>query len=256
MKNLKAVITLSALALVSMAFVHPFGNPRVAAEKGRAPLLQKAQMPVDAKKVLLAKCVDCHSNETRWPIYARIPPGSWLIERDVMEGRKHMNLSTWDELTPERREVLQSKILHEAKSGEMPPLQYRMVHWDAKLSNADLLSLSALGNGEGLVEASAGGLGDAERGKAVFNKRCTGCHAIDANREGPRLRGVFGRKAGSLPGFDYSAQLKASGITWNENSLDKWLSDTDAMVPGSNMEFRVVKATERLDLITYLKQTK
>jgi len=50
----------------------------------------------------------------------------------------------------------------------MPPLQYRMVHWDAKLSNADLLSLSALGNGEGLVEARAGGSGDAERGKAVF----------------------------------------------------------------------------------------
>jgi len=255
-KNLKAVIVLSALALVSMAFVHPFGNPRVAAEKGRAPLLLGDQLPVGAKKVLLTKCADCHSNETRWPIYARIPPGSWLIERDVMEGRRHMNLSTWAELTPERREVLQSKILHEAKSGDMPPLQYRMLHWDAKLSNADLQSLSALGKEEGSAEARAGGSGDAERGRAVFNKRCTGCHAIDANREGPKLRGVFGRKAGSLPDFNYSVSLKASGFTWNEDSLDKWLSDTDAMVPGSDMEFRVVKATERLDLIAYLKQTK
>jgi cytochrome c len=255
-RNLKAAIILSALALGSAVFVHPFGNPRVAANKGRDPLPQGPQLPAGAKKVLLTKCADCHSNETRWPIYARIPPGSWLIERDVMEGRRHMNLSTWTELTPERREVLQSKILHEAKSGDMPPLQYRMLHWDAKLSTADLQSLSALGKDEGSAEARAGGLGDAERGKAVFNKRCTGCHAIDANREGPKLRGVFGRKAGSLPGFSYSAALKALGITWNEDSLDKWLSDTDAMAPGSDMEFRVVKATERLDLIAYLKQTK
>lgn len=256
MKHLKSVVLLSALGLVSMGFVHPFGNPRVAAEKGRGPLLEGAQMPAEAKKVLLTKCADCHSNETRWPIYARIAPGSWLIERDVMEGRKHMNLSNWGELTPERREVLQAKILQEARSGAMPLPQYRLLHWDAKLTSADLLSLSALGKDGGAVETRAGGTGDAERGRAVFNKRCTGCHAIDANREGPELRGVFGRKAGSLPGFNYSASLKASGFTWNEDSLDKWLSDTDAMVPGSDMSFRVVKATERLDLIAYLKQTK
>lgn len=256
MKNLKTVILLSILALVSTAFVHPFGNPRVATGKDRDPLLQAAQLPVDAKKVLLTKCADCHSNETRWPIYARIPPGSWLIERDVMDGRQHMNLSTWAKLTPERRQVLQAKILQEAKSGDMPPLQYRLLHWNAKLSNADLQSLSTLGREEGSSEARIGGSGDAEHGRIVFNKRCTGCHAIDANREGPQLRGVFGRKAGTLPGFNYSAALKASGITWNEDSLDKWLSDTDATVPGSDMEFRVVKATERLDLIAFLKQTR
>lgn len=256
MKNLQAVIILSTLALVSAAFVQPFGNPRVAAIRGRDSLLQGAQLPVDAKKVLLTKCADCHSNETRWPVYARIPPVSWLIERDVMKGRMHMNLSTWADLKPKRRQVLQSKILQEANSGDMPPLQYRLLHWGAKLSDADLRSLSTLGKEGGLAEARAGGSGDGERGKIVFNKRCTGCHAIDANREGPELRGVFGRKAGTLPGFNYSTALKASAITWNEDSLDKWLSDTDAAVPGSDMEFRVVKAIERLDLIAYLKQAK
>lgn len=255
MRSLQVVIIFSVIALGSMAFVHPFGKPRVAVSKGRDSLLQGAQMPVEAKNVLLTKCADCHSNETRWPVYARIPPGSWLIERDIMEGRRHMNLSAWAELTPERRQVLQSKILQEAKSGEMPPLQYRLLHWDAKLSNADLRSLSTLGKAEGSAEARAAGSGDAARGKIDFNKRCIGCHAIDASREGPKLRGAFGRKAGTLPGYNYSAALKASAITWNEDSLDRWLSDTDAAVPGSNMEFRVVKATERLDLIAYLKQT-
>jgi cytochrome c len=100
------------------------------------------------------------------------------------------------------------------------------------------------------------GIGDAERGKAVFNKRCSSCHAMDANREGPNLRGVFGRKAGKMPGFTYSAALKASGITWNQDSLEDWLSDTDAMIPKNGMGFRVVKAAERSDLIAYLKQTK
>jgi cytochrome c len=103
------------------------------------------------------------------------------------------------------------------------------------------------------AEAAAG---DAERGKAAFNRRCTSCHALDANREGPRLRGVFGRKAGSVPGFKYSAPLKASGIIWDKDSLDRWLSDTDVMIADNAMGFRVVKASERQDLIAYLRQSK
>jgi len=102
------------------------------------------------------------------------------------------------------------------------------------------------------VQPGAGG--DPARGKAVFEKRCTGCHALDANREGPHLRGVFGRKAGSLPGFEFSAPMKASGITWDEASLDKWLSDTDAMIPGNAMGFRLPKAAERADIIAYLRE--
>jgi len=94
----------------------------------------------------------------------------------------------------------------------------------------------------------------ATRGKLVFEKRCTGCHAMEADREGPRLAGVFGRKAGSVPGFDYSAGLKNSGITWNEATLEKWLNGPEMMVPDTRMDFYVAKAQERSDLIAYLKQ--
>jgi cytochrome c len=96
--------------------------------------------------------------------------------------------------------------------------------------------------------------GDAERGKFVFERRCTGCHAMDANREGPQLQGVYGRKAGSLAGFQYSASLKNSGLTWNPETLDRWLTDPDAMVQGSDMSFATPKAQDRSDLIAYLQQ--
>ena len=105
-------------------------------------------------------------------------------------------------------------------------------------------------------QAGTGSVGNAARGKMVFEKRCTACHAIEGNREGPPLASVFNRQAGSFEGFDYSVELKKSGITWNDATLEKWLADPDIMVPGNNMGVRVVKAQERLDLIAYLKQQK
>jgi cytochrome c len=114
---------------------------------------------------------------------------------------------------------------------------------------------SMLGNG-GLVVTATPVPGDAKRGRAVFDRRCTGCHTMDANREGPKLRGVFGRKAGQVPGFIYTPAFKTSGITWNEESLDRWLSDTDALIPDNAMGYRVGKPTERADVIAYLKMAK
>jgi cytochrome c len=245
---------MAAAASLALGFVHPFGDPREDEAQSGA-LLADAKVPERAKAVLIAKCADCHSNATRWPVYARLAPGSWLIERDVMVGRARMNLSTWAGLTPDRREVVEAQIVHEARRGEMPPLQYRMVHWGASLSAGDVQALTMLGQ-QGAGEAGGGGIGDADRGKALFERRCTGCHAIDANREGPHLRGVFGRKAGAVPGFGYSTALKNSGVTWNEDSLNKWLTDPDTMIPGNNMDFHVIKANERADLVAFLKQLK
>jgi cytochrome c len=253
---LKAAIVLCVCAAVGLAFAHPFGNPRVEPAKGLDTLLRDAAMPAEAKSVLVNKCADCHSNETRWPVYARVAPGSWLIERDIIEARKNMDLSRWEEMRAEAQDVMIAKIIQEAKSGEMPPLQYRALHWGAKLTQADVAALSTMNRG-GDGEAAASETGDAVRGIAVFEKRCTGCHALDGNREGPRLAwlaGVFGRKAGSVAGFEYSAGLKNSGITWNEATLEKWLSDPDVVVPDTKMDFHVPKAQERADLIAYLKR--
>ena len=245
---------LTVAAVVALGYVHPFGNPRVEPAKGLGTLLEGATMPADAKAVLVNKCADCHSSETRWPVYARIAPGSWLIERDIVEARKKMDLSHWEQMPADKQQVLTAKIFEEAKSGDMPPLQYRLLHWNAQLSKTDVQALSRLGKSTGGSEAALAGDGDAVQGKAVFEKRCTGCHAMAVDREGPRLAGVYGRKAGSIGGFTYSAGLKNSGVTWNDATLEKWLSDPDLMVPDNNMSFSVPKAEERRNLIAYLKQ--
>jgi cytochrome c len=169
-----AAITVAAV--MSLGYVHPFGNPRVEPAEGLGTLLQGANMPANAKAVLVQKCADCHSSETRWPVYARIAPGSWLIERDIVEARKKMDLSRWEQMPADQQEVLAAKIVQEAKSGDMPPLQYRLLHWDAKLSKGEVQTLSTLGKGAGVSEAALAGDDDAVHGKAVFEKRCTGCH--------------------------------------------------------------------------------
>jgi cytochrome c len=253
LKHLGAVIVLSAVSLTGLAFVHPFGNPRVESAKGLDTLLRNANLPADAKSVLVTKCADCHSNETRWPAYARLAPASWLIERDIVEARKKMNLSNWDQLPADEQLALAGQMIHEAKNGEMPPLQYRLLHRKSGLTSTDVAALSSMESG-GRQEASSSGAGDATHGKALFEKRCTGCHSMEGDREGPRLAGVFGRKAGSVAGFEYSAGLKNLGITWDETTLEKWLKDPDILVPDTKMDFHVPTAQERSDLIAYFKR--
>jgi cytochrome c len=101
----------------------------------------------------------------------------------------------------------------------------------------------------------ADGKGDAKRGEATFEKRCSGCHALDVDKEGPRLRGVYGRKAATLTTFQFSDALKASNITWDDEKLDRWMGEPEKLVPNSDMGFfRVASAEERLDLVAYLRQ--
>jgi cytochrome c len=102
--------------------------------------------------------------------------------------------------------------------------------------------------------ASAAGLtGDPARGEQLY-QACTDCHSLDKNDVGPRHRGVFGRKAASLPDYSYSDALKSSNIIWNEETLDKWLTDPQAFVPGVKMFFHLDNAQDRADVIAYLKE--
>lgn len=95
--------------------------------------------------------------------------------------------------------------------------------------------------------------GDEVKGKDVFQRRCGGCHSPDHSMEGPRLRGVYGRRAGSTGDFHYSDALKNAKFTWDQGLLDKWLTDTESLVPDNDMSFRVPNSAERRDVIAYLK---
>jgi cytochrome c len=98
--------------------------------------------------------------------------------------------------------------------------------------------------------------GDAARGQQDF-RACGPCHSLepDRNMTGPSLANLWGRKAGSLPSFErYSEALKASGIIWDDRSLDGWLTDPDRMVPDNEMPFNGIKDTRaRADLLAFLR---
>jgi cytochrome c len=95
--------------------------------------------------------------------------------------------------------------------------------------------------------------GDADHGKALY-QGCQACHSIDDNDLGPRHRGVVGRRAGSVEDYSYSPALKTSGLTWNELTLDRWLTNPSALVPGTKMFFKIDDPQARADIIAYLKE--
>jgi cytochrome c len=77
---------------------------------------------------------------------------------------------------------------------------------------------------------------------------------LERDKEGPRLRGVYGRVAGLVDTFEYSEALKKSKITWTDETLEQWLTDTEKLVPGNDMTFHVEKAAERAEIIAYLRE--
>jgi cytochrome c len=95
---------------------------------------------------------------------------------------------------------------------------------------------------------------DPGRGRDTFEKRCTGCHALDKIKIGPPLRGIYGRNAGKDPQFAYSDAVKNASVTWDESTLDRWLTDTESVIPDNDMSFRLNDATDRANIIAYLRQ--
>jgi cytochrome c len=278
-----AGFSLAFSAALALAHVHPFGDQHLFA----APRSQRVELPqsipAKARAIVAADCVDCHSSTARAPLYGRFAPVSWLLERDIAEAREHLNFAEWDGYDADRRQVLLAEIGQQAKAGHMPPAQYLLVHRSARLKQDDIAvllgwvrtaqqteggaaveSASATASRSSGVHAAASSAApvegmltpDATRGADLFNRRCTGCHSLTSNHEGPRLGGVYGRAAASVAGFPYSAALAGTHITWDEQTLERWLTDPDAFVPGVNMDFRVPKPQERADIIAFLKQAR
>ena len=254
MSRLLKIATAGAIAVASSALlarVHASGTAGLNAASPRQIL--SPQLGI-ARPILEAKCADCHSSNTQTPVYAHFAPISWLVERDVSEGRKAMNLSFWETYTPDQQQTYAAKIVQKTKSHEMPLPQYRLIHWSAAITPADEQILQQWAHQEPTSAATQPTReGDPAVGRQVFEKRCTGCHSLTQDREGPHLGGVYGRPSASIHGFDYSPALANARIVWNESTLDHWLTDPDAAFPGNNMDFRVARPQERKDLIAFFK---
>jgi hypothetical protein len=120
------LVLLSLLGLLVLIQVVPYGrdhsNPPVTSEPDwDSP---------ETRDLAVAACFDCHSNETEWPWYTNVAPMSWLVQRDVEEGRETLNFSEWDRPQGELDEV--AEVILE---GEMPPWTYTLLHADARLSS-------------------------------------------------------------------------------------------------------------------------
>jgi cytochrome c len=109
-----------------------------------------------------------------------------------------------------------------------------------------------------VVPATATAEPDPARGQQVFGQACIACHSLepDKNMTGPSLSALWGRKAGSLPSFTrYSPALKSAGVVWGDQTLDEWLADPQAFIPGNHMAFPGIGEPEsRADLIAFLKE--
>ncbi len=109
----------------------------VRCERTNPPVTGEIETPPDVREVLQRSCYDCHSNLTRWPWYSRVAPISWLLHRDVVEGRRHLNFSEWDKVPAEKRGKRIAACGREVKSGDMPLWFYLPLHPAARLSEAD-----------------------------------------------------------------------------------------------------------------------
>lgn len=125
---LAGVVVFALLQLVPYGWSHP--NP---------PVTEDAPWPTPRARALAkAACYDCHSNESEWPVYSYVAPMSWLVRRDVENGRDKLNFSTWDRDDGEARDAAET-----IEDGSMPPRQYRFVHAGARLSASEKAELVA-----------------------------------------------------------------------------------------------------------------
>ena len=127
-------IALGVAATLALIQLVPYGRAH------RDPRATRVARFADAKTQRLfdGACADCHSDHTKWPLYSDVAPVSWLVQRDVNEGRATMTLSEWDKAQPELGDIQEA-----IRGGSMPPLQYKLIHGRSRLSDAERRQLAA-----------------------------------------------------------------------------------------------------------------
>lgn len=111
------------------------------------PISKEIDAPDSVKNILVESCYDCHSNKTQWPWYNKIAPISWLIMKDVTNGRAAMNFTEWENYEIIEQDM-KEMILDAVREGRMPPMVYRLGHPSAKLTEEEILIIEKWVKGE------------------------------------------------------------------------------------------------------------
>jgi len=130
----KVLRRIVSVPLVAFGFIQlvPYGRDHTNPAVRREPAWPSPRV----RELAVRACFDCHSNESRWPWYSNVAPISWLIQKDVVDGRRHLNFSEWDRPQRHAREASE-----ELMDGEMPPALYLPLHAEARLSDAEKAEL-------------------------------------------------------------------------------------------------------------------
>lgn len=131
-----AVMIVGGIQLIRPERTNPPENPAAA-------LAASFPVPGNVQAILERSCMDCHSNRTRWPWYSSVAPASWLVAKDVNEGREHLNFSEWGTYRRARMITALNIMVSVLDKGEMPPSQYLLLHAEATLTDADIDTLCA-----------------------------------------------------------------------------------------------------------------
>lgn len=130
MKKLLTRLALAALVLLLAIQLIP-------AERTNPPATLEIPAPTEIRAVLERSCFDCHSNRTRWPWYSYVAPASWFVIRHVRDGRSDLNMTEWPLLNAQDQLFFLGEMKKQIKGGTMPLNSYLLLHWDARLSEAE-----------------------------------------------------------------------------------------------------------------------
>jgi hypothetical protein len=140
----------TAALLISLVGIAAWARPDMTVPNADPSLALGTRTPVPpgVLSTLRQACFDCHSNETRWPLYSNVPIASWLIAIDVKNGRGQMNFSQWGHYSAFDRADMLDKACDMISKREMPLWQYRLLHSEARLTRNQITALCAWAHGE------------------------------------------------------------------------------------------------------------
>ncbi len=139
MEKRRLIVLILVFVVIILQFFGPERtNPPIDENK---TIQAELQVPAEVMQILERSCFDCHSNATRWPWYSYIVPVSWLVVKDVNDGRRHINFSTWGDYDQKKKIKALDEMCEEVQDGSMPLKPYLWMHGDAKLSAQDIQTL-------------------------------------------------------------------------------------------------------------------